>query len=34
VTSARVALELRRHGIANVRPLLGGLDGWRRLPTL
>lgn len=29
VTSARVALLLRRHGIARVRPLLGGLDAWR-----
>jgi rhodanese-related sulfurtransferase len=29
VTSARVALQLRRHGIARVRPLLGGIDAWR-----
>ena len=29
----REALELRRHGIANVRPLLGGLEGWRGLPA-
>jgi 3-mercaptopyruvate sulfurtransferase SseA len=24
-----VALRLRNRGISNVRPLLGGLDGWR-----
>jgi membrane protein DedA with SNARE-associated domain/rhodanese-related sulfurtransferase len=29
VTSARVALLLRRKGILQVRPLLGGIDGWR-----
>jgi len=29
VTSARVALMLVRRGITRVRPLLGGLDGWR-----
>jgi membrane protein DedA with SNARE-associated domain/rhodanese-related sulfurtransferase len=29
VSSARVALQLRRHGIARVRPLLGGIDAWR-----
>ena len=29
VSSAQVALQLRRHGIARVRPLLGGIDAWR-----
>jgi membrane protein DedA with SNARE-associated domain/rhodanese-related sulfurtransferase len=29
VTSARVALQLRRKGITRVRPLLGGIDAWR-----
>lgn len=29
VTSARVALLLRRQGFPRVRPLLGGLDAWR-----
>ena len=29
VTSARVALLLRRYGFTNVRPLLGGIDAWR-----
>jgi membrane protein DedA with SNARE-associated domain/rhodanese-related sulfurtransferase len=29
VTSARVALLLRRNGILRVRPLLGGIDAWR-----
>jgi rhodanese-related sulfurtransferase len=29
VTSARVALLLRRNGITRVRPLLGGIDAWR-----
>ena len=29
VTSARMALLLRRNGIAHVRPLLGGIDAWR-----
>jgi membrane protein DedA with SNARE-associated domain/rhodanese-related sulfurtransferase len=29
VTSARVALLLRRQGFPHVRPLLGGLDAWR-----
>jgi rhodanese-related sulfurtransferase len=29
VSSARVALELRRKGISRVRPLLGGIDAWR-----
>jgi membrane protein DedA with SNARE-associated domain/rhodanese-related sulfurtransferase len=29
VTSARVALQLRRQGIARVRPLLGGIEAWR-----
>lgn len=28
-TSAKVALELRRLGVRRVRPLLGGLQGWR-----
>jgi len=28
-TSARAALRLRQAGITGVRPLLGGLDGWR-----
>jgi rhodanese-related sulfurtransferase len=28
-TSARVALELRRRGFENVRPLVGDLQGWR-----
>jgi membrane protein DedA with SNARE-associated domain/rhodanese-related sulfurtransferase len=28
-TSARVALQLRRLGIARVRPLRGGFDGWK-----
>jgi membrane protein DedA with SNARE-associated domain/rhodanese-related sulfurtransferase len=31
VTSARVALLLRRQGFTHVRPLLGGLDAWREL---
>jgi len=29
VTSARVTLHLKRHGIGRVRPLLGGIDAWR-----
>lgn len=29
VTSAKVAIALRRKGITRVRPLLGGLDAWR-----
>jgi membrane protein DedA with SNARE-associated domain len=29
VTSARVALQLRRKGFDRVRPLLGGFDAWR-----
>jgi len=29
VSSARVALQLHRKGISRVRPLLGGIDGWR-----
>ncbi len=29
LTSARVALALRRRGIALVRPLAGGLQAWR-----
>jgi rhodanese-related sulfurtransferase len=28
-TSAKVALELRRLGIQRVRPLRGGLQGWK-----
>lgn len=28
-TSARVALILRKHGVRRIRPLQGGLDGWR-----
>ncbi|MBI3697689.1 MAG: VTT domain-containing protein [Acidobacteria bacterium] len=28
-TSARVALELRRHGVTRVRPLTGGFEAWR-----
>ncbi len=31
VTSARVALLLRRKGFTRVRPLLGGIDAWREL---
>jgi membrane protein DedA with SNARE-associated domain/rhodanese-related sulfurtransferase len=30
VTSARVALQLRRKGFTRVRPLLGGIDAWRK----
>ncbi len=30
VTSARMALLLRRKGVKKIRPLTGGLDGWRR----
>jgi membrane protein DedA with SNARE-associated domain/rhodanese-related sulfurtransferase len=30
-TSARVALQLQRMGLQNVRPLQGGLDVWREL---
>jgi membrane protein DedA with SNARE-associated domain/rhodanese-related sulfurtransferase len=29
VSSARMALKLRRRGITRVRPLLGGIDAWR-----
>jgi rhodanese-related sulfurtransferase len=29
VSSARMALTLRRNGFVNVRPLLGGIDAWR-----
>jgi len=29
VSSARIALLLRRKGITRVRPLLGGIDAWR-----
>jgi membrane protein DedA with SNARE-associated domain/rhodanese-related sulfurtransferase len=29
VTSARVAIQLRRKGFTRVRPLLGGIDAWR-----
>jgi len=28
-TSAKVALELRRMGVQRVRPLRGGLQGWK-----
>jgi rhodanese-related sulfurtransferase len=31
VTSARVALLLRKKGIDRIRPLLGGIDAWRQL---
>lgn len=31
VSSARVALKLRRFGIAHVRPLTGGIEAWREL---
>jgi membrane protein DedA with SNARE-associated domain/rhodanese-related sulfurtransferase len=31
VTSARVALQLKRHGIVHVRPLEGGFPLWRKL---
>jgi 3-mercaptopyruvate sulfurtransferase SseA len=31
VTSARVALRLRHHGIIRVRPLEGGLHQWQDL---
>jgi membrane protein DedA with SNARE-associated domain/rhodanese-related sulfurtransferase len=31
VSSARVALQLRRKGITHVRPLLGGIDAWREV---
>jgi membrane protein DedA with SNARE-associated domain/rhodanese-related sulfurtransferase len=31
VTSARVALLLRRKGITRIRPLLGGINAWRDL---
>ena len=30
-TAARMALMLKRRGISRVRPLLGGIDGWREL---
>jgi rhodanese-related sulfurtransferase len=30
VTSARVALQLHRKGFTRVRPLLGGIDAWRK----
>jgi len=30
VTSARVALMLRRKGFMRIRPLLGGIDAWRK----
>jgi membrane protein DedA with SNARE-associated domain/rhodanese-related sulfurtransferase len=29
VSSARLALQLKRKGISRVRPLLGGIDAWR-----
>jgi rhodanese-related sulfurtransferase len=28
-TSAKVAMELRRLGVSRVRPLRGGLQGWK-----
>jgi rhodanese-related sulfurtransferase len=28
-TSAKVALELRKMGVRRVRPLRGGLQGWK-----
>jgi len=28
-TSAKVAMELRRMGVQRVRPLRGGLQGWK-----
>jgi membrane protein DedA with SNARE-associated domain/rhodanese-related sulfurtransferase len=31
VTSARVAQQLRAAGVRHIRPLAGGLDGWRAL---
>jgi membrane protein DedA with SNARE-associated domain/rhodanese-related sulfurtransferase len=31
ITSAKVALLLHRRGITRVRPLLGGIDAWRKL---
>ena len=31
VTSARVALQLKRHGVVHVRPLEGGFPLWRDL---
>jgi membrane protein DedA with SNARE-associated domain/rhodanese-related sulfurtransferase len=31
VTSARVALLLRKKGFTRVRPLLGGIDAWRKV---
>ena len=30
VTSARVALMLKRKGFTRIRPLLGGIDAWRK----
>jgi membrane protein DedA with SNARE-associated domain/rhodanese-related sulfurtransferase len=30
VTSARIALRLRRKGFTRIRPLLGGIDAWRK----
>ncbi len=30
VSSARIALLLRRKGVSRVRPLLGGIDAWRQ----
>jgi membrane protein DedA with SNARE-associated domain/rhodanese-related sulfurtransferase len=30
VSSARMALQLRREGITRVRPLLGGIEAWRK----
>ncbi|HJZ85754.1 MAG TPA: hypothetical protein VKN99_11320 [Polyangia bacterium] len=31
MTSARAALQLKRLGLARVRPLAGGFDEWLRL---
>lgn len=33
VTAARVSLLLRRSGFRHVRPLLGGIDEWRKHPS-
>jgi rhodanese-related sulfurtransferase len=30
VTAARMALLLKRNGVRRVRPLVGGVDGWRQ----
>ena len=31
VTSARMALLLKKNGISRVRPLVGGVEAWRAL---